>query len=115
MVELNQIGALPKVEWKAIMFSNLARPKTLFSMWLIIQERMMTTDRLNKWNINVDPICVLCGNHPETHAHLFWECTTTTELWAGIFNWLHIQVQIKIWDQLIAWFVEKAKKKTVEG
>ncbi|XP_019256492.1 PREDICTED: uncharacterized protein LOC109234906 [Nicotiana attenuata] len=92
---LQQIGALPKVEWKTIMFSNLATPKALFSMWLIIQERMMTTDRLNKWNINVDPICVLCGNHPETHAHLFWECTNKN---VGS-----------------AWFVEKAKKKTVEG
>nr|XP_009789230.1 PREDICTED: uncharacterized protein LOC104236881 [Nicotiana sylvestris] len=68
---LQQIGSLAKVEWKTIMFKNLARPKALFSMWLIIQERMMTTDRLIIWNINVDPICIFYGNHPETHAHLF--------------------------------------------
>ncbi|XP_019230249.1 PREDICTED: uncharacterized protein LOC109211202 [Nicotiana attenuata] len=112
---LQQIGSLAKVEWKAIMFKNLARPKALFSMWLIIQERMLTTDRLIKWNINVDPTCIFCGNHPETHAYLFCECTIITGLWAGIFNWLHIQVQIKMWDHLVAWFVEKAKKKSVEG
>ncbi|XP_019238100.1 PREDICTED: uncharacterized protein LOC109218205 [Nicotiana attenuata] len=112
---LQQLGSLAKVEWKATMFKNLARPKVMFAMWLIIQERMMTIDRLIKRNINVDPICIFCGIHPETHAHLFCECTVTTGLWAEIFNWLHIQMQIKTWDHLVSWFVEKTKKKFVEG
>lgn len=111
---LQQLGSLPKVEWKDIMVKNLARPKAIFSMWLIIHERMMTTDRLLKWNINMDPLCAFC-KLPETHAHLLCKCIIISGLWKDAFNWLQLQVQLETWAQLVTWFVEKAKKKSVEG
>ncbi|XP_075087728.1 uncharacterized protein LOC142169725 [Nicotiana tabacum] len=75
----------------------------------------MTTDRLLKWNINVDPMCVFCKLHPETHAHLVCECTVTSRLWKDVFDRLQMQVQLKTWAHLVSWFMEKAKKKYVEG
>ncbi|XP_009787695.1 uncharacterized protein [Nicotiana sylvestris] len=114
-IYLQQLGSLAKVEWKAIMFRNLARPKAVFSMWLIIQERMLTADRLSKWSMNVDTACVFCKCHSENHPHLFYECTVIKELWNDIFRWMQIQVQTRTWSQLVCWFVEKAKKKYVEG
>ncbi|XP_019265323.1 PREDICTED: uncharacterized protein LOC109242902 [Nicotiana attenuata] len=97
------------------MFSNLARPKAIFSMWLIIQERMLTADRLSKWNMNVDTTCVFCKCQPEHHHHLFYNCSTIMEVWCDIFKWLQIPVPANTWSQLLCWFVGKAKKKTAEG
>ncbi|XP_075076819.1 uncharacterized protein LOC142163432 [Nicotiana tabacum] len=108
-------GNTKKVEWKAIMLINLARPKAVFSIWLIIQERMLTADRLSKWSMTVDTTCVFCNCQPENHHHLIYNCTIIMEIWNDIFKWMQIQVPANTWSQLICWFVEKAKKKSTEG
>ncbi|KAH0698462.1 hypothetical protein KY284_012677 [Solanum tuberosum] len=46
---LQLLGELPRVQWKSLMFGNQARPKARFIMWLTLQQRLLTTDRLIKW------------------------------------------------------------------
>ncbi|KAF3662756.1 hypothetical protein FXO38_10995 [Capsicum annuum] len=37
----------------------LVRPKAIFIVWLQVQNRLLTVDRLLKWNKQVDPVCVM--------------------------------------------------------
>ncbi|XP_019266292.1 PREDICTED: uncharacterized protein LOC109243766 [Nicotiana attenuata] len=76
---------------------------------------MLTADRLSKWNMNVDTTCVFCKCQPEHHHHLFYNCSIVMELWYDIFKWLQIPVPATTWNQLLCWFMGKAKKKTTEG
>jgi len=43
------LGDYPKVDWRGLICRNLARPKAIFILWLQIQNRLLTTDRLLKW------------------------------------------------------------------
>lgn len=65
-IYLQLLGTSPRVPLKCSMFSNDARPKAKFTMWLHLQGKLTTTDRLLKWGINVDPLCVYCKRHCET-------------------------------------------------
>jgi len=43
------LGNCPKVDWRGLICRNLARPKAIIILWLQIQNRLLTTDRLLKW------------------------------------------------------------------
>lgn len=36
-VYLQLIGALPRVDWRYLMFNNTARPRAIFTLWLPVQ------------------------------------------------------------------------------
>lgn len=54
---LHLLGRQNRVQWKTLMFKNLARPKACFSMWLICHKRLL---RLLKWGIDIPKIYSLC-------------------------------------------------------
>ncbi|XP_060190860.1 uncharacterized protein LOC132620183 [Lycium barbarum] len=68
------LGDRPRVSWKSLMFANGARPKAIFTLWLQIQNRLMTTDRLTTWGIDVDHNCKPYQGHTETRDHLYIHC-----------------------------------------
>ena len=47
------LGDYPKVDWRGLICRNLARPKAIFILWLQIQNRLLTTDWLLKWIMQV--------------------------------------------------------------
>lgn len=53
------------------MFSTTARPKAVFIMWLQMQAKLLTKDRLLKWEAKVEPQCLVCQNEDETRDYLF--------------------------------------------
>jgi hypothetical protein len=69
---------------------ELGSPKCKHFTWLILQDRVWTTDRLNKhgW-----PNCgrwKLCHQGDETGVHLFFKCRFTIRVWNMIIHWLGI-------------------------
>lgn len=47
-IYLQLLGDYPKVPWKCLMFQNGARPKSRFTLWLMLHGKLLTTDRLLK-------------------------------------------------------------------
>lgn len=45
--------------------------------WLILQEKLLNKDRMSRFAMNTDSICVLCDSDDETHAHIFSDCPYT--------------------------------------
>ncbi|XP_059295498.1 uncharacterized protein LOC132048831 [Lycium ferocissimum] len=88
---LELLPEYPRVAWKRMMYKNAARPKVVFTMWLQHQGKLLTTGRLEKWGITVDPICALCQAHLESRDHLFVECTFARQLWSTLLTWLQRQ------------------------
>ncbi|XP_019262453.1 PREDICTED: uncharacterized protein LOC109240278 [Nicotiana attenuata] len=67
--------------WKCLMFKNDSRLKEIFIMWLQLQGRLATTDRLVRWGLTMDTTCTLCQTQLETREHLFVECEFAKAIW----------------------------------
>lgn len=50
----------------------LVSPKYSFHLWVVMQQRRPTADQMQKWNVDADPLCILCKSSAETHSHLFF-------------------------------------------
>lgn len=110
---LHLIGDLPKVPWKGLMFKNAARAKVVFTLWLQLQRRLLTADRLLKWSVNIDPKCTLCNLMSETRDHLFVECDITKNIWGRLMQWLKLDSPIvQCLTDLHQWILHKTKGKT---
>ncbi|KAG2540080.1 hypothetical protein PVAP13_9NG531714 [Panicum virgatum] len=68
--------------WKA-----WAPPKCKFFAWLINQNRVWTSDRLQRRGWPHNPSCPLCRSAPETALHLMADCRFTRRVWSLIASW----------------------------
>ncbi|XP_013639441.1 PREDICTED: uncharacterized protein LOC106344656 [Brassica oleracea var. oleracea] len=72
---------LHDVSWYASVWFSRAIPRRSFHMWLVIQNRLPTRNRLIHWGLQVDPQCLLCNRSPESRDHLFFFCQFSYDLW----------------------------------
>lgn len=69
-----------------------------------------------KWNIQIDPICVLCKNANETRDHLLMEYSYTESLWKRLFCWIdHTQPLYTTWDTMYTWIKLKSQRQESRG
>jgi hypothetical protein len=61
-----------EVEWWHLIWFSYAIPKHAFILWLAIQNRLTTSDRLLVWGFNGDPLCGFCHHVIESRNHLFF-------------------------------------------
>ncbi|XP_075079754.1 uncharacterized protein LOC142164998 [Nicotiana tabacum] len=100
---------------KSLMFKNDARPKASFIIWLHLQGRLATTDRLMRWGMPVDTTCSLCQAELETREHLFVECDFAKAIWRKLQKWLKWKQTIEEWNQHIDWAIKCAKGKSQQA
>ncbi|XP_019262565.1 PREDICTED: uncharacterized protein LOC109240393 [Nicotiana attenuata] len=103
------------VVWKCLMFKNDARPKASFLMWLVLQGRLATADRLMRWGITMDNTCSLCQAELETRDHLFVECDYAKAIWRTMQKWLQWQQAPDEWNQHATWAIKRAKGKSKQA
>ncbi|KAG7590570.1 Reverse transcriptase zinc-binding domain [Arabidopsis suecica] len=77
--QLRSTSAL--IPWCKTVWFKEAVPRYSFIMWLAIQGRLPTRDRLRGWGLDVSADCVLCSGSIETHRHLFFECPFSSSVW----------------------------------
>lgn len=103
--------AAPEVSWFRILLNSKASPKSLFITWLALHNRLYTRDRMLKWNITCDPICVLCKTIYESVLHLFFECSYSNQVWQDILKLLKFNRVCQQWDSEVAWISRQSRKK----
>lgn len=58
-----------------------------FILWLALQNKLNTVDRLLKWGIQVSTECVLCETQVmQTHDHLFFGCIYSCKIWQTLLG-----------------------------
>ena len=62
-------------------WDNACLPKAGFSLWLAIQNRVLTADRLSKFGFIGPSRCILCKNDNENAEHLFYKCPFAQSCW----------------------------------
>lgn len=88
--DLQFLGSQPS-ELPVLVWSVWAPPRVKVFMWLLLQHRIWTADRLQRRGWPNDYFCPLCVRNLETVQHLFVECAEVQELWARVATWLQQQ------------------------
>ncbi|XP_057251794.1 uncharacterized protein LOC125498534 [Beta vulgaris subsp. vulgaris] len=76
--------------WARYVWNRYTLPKHRLIMWLAIQDRLKTRQRLKLMNVCVDDQCVLCQQHTKTMKHLLFECKFSELCLSEVLQWLGI-------------------------
>jgi len=83
-------------------FKNVV-PRHSFLLWMAVQQKLITQDRLHRFGIHGPNRCSLCLRNNEDHNHLFFECSSTKAIWWDVCNRCDIPRMTKGWDEWIRW------------
>lgn len=75
-----------------------APPKCKFFAWLILQNRVWMTDRLQKRGWTNQQVCLLCYTIQETAVHLLAHCRFSRRIWMEIQRWAGLHLNLQNWD-----------------
>ncbi|GJT73883.1 auxin efflux carrier [Tanacetum coccineum] len=70
-----------KVTWSNVVWFSNCIPRHAFNLWLVMKRRLKTQDMLRSWDLSSSlnaGSCLLCSSQPDSHEHLFFECTRTS-------------------------------------
>ncbi|CAN1297431.1 LINE-1 reverse transcriptase homolog [Linum perenne] len=73
------------VNWYDAVWSGYSIPRRGVVAWIIINRKLMTADRIKKWNAEIDVTCVLCKQGEETIDHLFGDSSYAREVLDSLF------------------------------
>ncbi|XP_010544332.1 PREDICTED: uncharacterized protein LOC104816978 isoform X2 [Tarenaya hassleriana] len=76
--EISLAGSLKKQQKDAqVTLSGTSQSQTK----QVMLSRLPTKDRLHRWGVTPEALCVLCEATEETHQHLFFECRFSAQVW----------------------------------
>ena len=87
------------VGWKDLVWFPQNIPRHSFVIWMAVQERLMTQDRIAAWKHDDELRCVFCKQCQDSHEHLFFQCQFSHSVWSKMqdlidkrfsYNWKDI-------------------------
>ena len=81
--QLQFYGSHPDFLWDKIWRLKVENKCKIF-LWLILQHKLLTADRIIKRGGQDNPICQLCRTHNENASHLAANCSYSHSVWAHI-------------------------------
>uniref|UniRef100_A0A803PCI5 Reverse transcriptase zinc-binding domain-containing protein n=1 Tax=Cannabis sativa TaxID=3483 RepID=A0A803PCI5_CANSA len=83
-------------------------PKHNFLLWIVVQNRLKTKERLQKRQIVADASCILCKNAVENTLHLFFDCRYARCYLQELKTWLHWRIKAESLPSILRW-IDRAK------
>ncbi|XP_021724905.1 uncharacterized protein LOC110692214 [Chenopodium quinoa] len=102
---------LEKVSWSRVLCQNQASPRSLFTTWLAVNNRLPTRDRLAVWGIVAIVNCCLCNAAPESVEHLFFQCDFSAQIWSMALKALQFNRNPSPFSNELAWAFKSAKRR----
>lgn len=99
-------GSRP-VNWARYVWNRYSIPKHRLIMWLAIQNRLKTRQRLKMMNVCEDHQCLLCQQQQETVTHLLFECKFNELCISQVLQWLGVTWRTRSLDQLCRWSMNR--------
>ncbi|XP_060200469.1 uncharacterized protein LOC132628723 [Lycium barbarum] len=102
------VSQYQKVEWGKLVLLKGIILRHQFILWMALQRKLLTVDKVIKWGITVQTECVLCDTLlEETFDHLFFACPYSQHIWAAILTWLGVQRSIGDCNQEVNWLLQR--------
>ena len=77
-------------DWLPLLWHKFHIPACSFITWLACRDRLLTKDRMIRFHMATDPVCLLCHSYNESAEHLFSVCPYTYLLLRACPFKLHI-------------------------
>nr|KAJ0221413.1 hypothetical protein LSAT_V11C200101220 [Lactuca sativa] len=90
-----------KVSWVHLVWFKHSIPSHSFILWLAIQERLLTQDRMRFWDKKKNLNCVFCNTQQDSHSHLFFECPYSSSIWDVVKDRVEIRNNSSGWKELV--------------
>ncbi|XP_058780438.1 uncharacterized protein LOC131654047 [Vicia villosa] len=100
-----------RVRWRHLFRNNEARPKALHTTWMTCHGNLPTKERLKRFHIINEDICIICNLEIEIAEHLFFNCRIASDIWKGVLQWMDVIHQPKGWDEELYWVLKSSRKK----
>lgn len=85
------LGTRTKLRYAKAIWNPNILPKHAFMLWLTLDQRLLTLDRLSSWyNHSLNTQCLLCLNAEESVSHLFFSCQFSRAVLLEVAEWLGI-------------------------
>ncbi|XP_059281045.1 uncharacterized protein LOC132034692 [Lycium ferocissimum] len=114
-VYLKLRGCHQKVCWRRFVCNNQGSPKWVFILYLALNRRLYTRDRLKKWGITNQVVCPLCGTEPETIDHLFFQCSFSAAVWEKLLMWQGYQRKAMDRTNEVLWMCAQVNGKAAQS
>ncbi|XP_010688965.1 uncharacterized protein LOC104902758 [Beta vulgaris subsp. vulgaris] len=108
MVYNQLIGEQQKLNWVPGVW-NRVFIKHRFILWLDIQGRLQTREKLHKIGVSQEDVCCICGLQTETHDHLMFNCIYSQILLAKVLIWLGFNYRLRTLPQWLMWIQRSYK------
>ncbi|GJS77284.1 putative reverse transcriptase domain, reverse transcriptase zinc-binding domain protein [Tanacetum coccineum] len=74
-----------KVKWYSMVWFPSCIPRHAIHLWLIIRRKLKTQDLIPAWDVsaNLGVVCSLCETVPDSHDHMFFECSFSRGIWTN--------------------------------
>ncbi|XP_039022010.1 uncharacterized protein LOC120154283 [Hibiscus syriacus] len=102
-----------KATWHKLIWFPMHIPKHSLIVWMALQDRLPTRDRLQRMGISIDSVCVICNSLQETRNHLFSKCSIAACLWNSILNLNGMNPTNLAWEETVATAINSWKGKSL--
>ncbi|GJV73508.1 RNA-directed DNA polymerase, eukaryota, reverse transcriptase zinc-binding domain protein [Tanacetum coccineum] len=89
-----------KVDWHKIVWFSKCIPRHAFVVWMAIQNRLNTQDRIALWKLNEKMQCVFCKKCLDSIDHLFFICELSKEVWREMQKTLNVSMPFS-WENSV--------------
>ncbi|GJT54657.1 RNA-directed DNA polymerase, eukaryota, reverse transcriptase zinc-binding domain protein [Tanacetum coccineum] len=102
-----------KSTWAKLVWYSQCIPKQSFILWMAIQGKLMTCDRMEKWGSYDMTVCALCKSDAESHDYLFFNCPFSQAIWMELKTLMQFQSNAIGWEGIINELAEKPNKSSI--
>ena len=93
------------VSWHYTIWFPQAIRTHAFIVWMTIQDRLVTQDKLLKWGLTNSISCVFCRANVEDTNHLFFGCQFTAGIWLRILRLCGNVRMPRNWENEFLWVI----------
>ncbi|XP_055962303.1 uncharacterized protein LOC130015686 [Mercurialis annua] len=103
------------VNWSHLIWYPGNIPRCSFITWIALHNRLMTKDKLKRWNIINEDTCSMCNGHRESRNHLLFECIFSKDVWKRVLEMLRINRNGFNWNREVVFFTRRACGRSEEA
>nr|GEV20684.1 hypothetical protein [Tanacetum cinerariifolium] len=102
------------VPWYDLVWFPSCIPRHAFHTWLIMKKSLKTQDVLSSWEVlgDLHVVCPLCETQPDSHEHLFFECSFSQQVWSRVKHDTGLMGSGSSLDLIISILLRIAKRKS---
>ena len=100
----------PSINWHYTIWFPQAIRRHTFIVWLAVQNRLVTQDKLLKWGLISSISCVFCRANVEDRNHLFFSSNFTAGIWQRILCLCGVCRTPRNWENEFLWVIANKGK-----